>query len=46
MTIVRDQGQLTLINPVRMDDEGLLALEALGEITHVELEQAFAKTFG
>ncbi len=35
MTIVRDQGQLTLINPVRMDDAGLLALEELGEIAHV-----------
>ena len=35
MTIVRDQGQLTLINPVRMDDAGLLALEKLGKIAHV-----------
>jgi len=35
MTIVRENGQLTLINPVRMDDAGLLALEELGEIAHV-----------
>ena len=35
MAIVRDQGQLTLINPVRMDDTGLLNLEALGEVSHV-----------
>jgi len=35
MVIVRDEGQLTLINPVRVDDEGLAALEALGEIKHV-----------
>jgi len=35
MAIVRDQGQLTLINPVRMDDAGLLALEELGDIAHV-----------
>ncbi|OUR95884.1 hypothetical protein A9Q84_14370 [Halobacteriovorax marinus] len=35
MTIVRDQGKLTLINPVRMNEEGLLALEELGEIAHV-----------
>ena len=35
MTIVRDQGQLTLINPVRLDDEGLLALETLGAVAHV-----------
>jgi len=27
--------QLTLINPVRRDEEGLRALEALGEIKHV-----------
>jgi len=35
MTIVRENGQLTLINPVRMDDAGLLALEELGKIAHV-----------
>jgi hypothetical protein len=35
MTVVRDQEQLTLINPVRMDDAGLRSLEALGEVTHV-----------
>jgi hypothetical protein len=35
MTVVRDQGQLTLINPVRMDEAGLEALEELGEVAHV-----------
>jgi hypothetical protein len=35
MAIVRDQGALTLINPVRMDDAGLHSLEALGEVAHV-----------
>lgn len=35
MVIVRDEGQLTLINPVRMDEAGLESLETLGEICHV-----------
>ncbi len=35
MTVVRDQGELTLINPVRLNEEGLLALEALGKVGHV-----------
>lgn len=35
MIIVRDAGQLTLINPVRMDEPGLAALEALGTVAHV-----------
>lgn len=35
MAIVRDNGQLTLINPVRMDEAGLSALEALGDVAHV-----------
>lgn len=35
MIIVRDQGQLTLINAVRMDDTGLRSLEELGEVSHV-----------
>ena len=35
MTVVRQNGGLTLINPVRMDDAGLQALQALGEIKHV-----------
>ncbi len=35
MAIVRDNGELTLINPVRMDEHGLSALEKLGEIRHV-----------
>lgn len=35
MVVVRDEGRLTLINPVRMDDAGLRALEALGKVTDV-----------
>jgi len=35
MAIVRDNGQLTLINPVRMDEAGLLELEKLGQVAHV-----------
>ncbi len=35
MAVVRDHGELTLIDPVRMDAAGLAALEALGEVRHV-----------
>ena len=35
MAVVRDEGHLTLINPVRMDDAGLKQLDALGEVKHV-----------
>ncbi len=35
MTIVREDGQLTLINPLRMDEPGLAQLETLGRIAHV-----------
>ena len=35
MTIVRDRGQLTLINTVRLNDEHLEQLEDLGKISHV-----------
>lgn len=35
MVVVRDEGQLTLINPVRMDEDGLRSLEELGEIRDV-----------
>jgi hypothetical protein len=35
MTIVRDQGELTLINAVRLDDAGLAALDHLGKVTNV-----------
>ena len=35
MLIVREGKSLTLINPVRMDDAGLEALEALGEVDHI-----------
>jgi hypothetical protein len=35
MTIVRDRGQLTLINTVRLDDAGLAQLDSLGKVTNV-----------
>nr|CRH04772.1 Conserved protein of unknown function [Candidatus Magnetococcus massalia] len=35
MTIVREGDALTLINSVRLDDEGLAALDALGKVTHI-----------
>jgi len=35
MVIVREGDELTLINPVRMDDAGLAALEALGTVAHI-----------
>jgi len=35
MTIVRQDGELTLLNAVRLDEEGLAALDALGTVKHV-----------
>jgi hypothetical protein len=35
MTIVRDGDELTLINSVRLGDDGLAALEQLGRVAHV-----------
>jgi hypothetical protein len=35
MTVVRDNGALTLINSVRLDDEHLENLESLGEVKNV-----------
>lgn len=35
MTVVRENGQLTLFNAVRLTEEGLKDLEALGKIAHV-----------
>lgn len=35
MTIVRDGDELTLINTVRLDEDGLQALEQLGKVTNV-----------
>ncbi len=35
MAIVRDKGELTLINPVRMDEAGLVELDKLGKVAHV-----------
>ncbi|MBZ5715072.1 hypothetical protein [Nannocystis pusilla] len=41
MTVVREDGALTLLNTVRLDDEGLRALEALGQVRHVVRLGAF-----
>lgn len=35
MTIVRENGNLTLINTVRLDDDGLAALDRLGKVVNV-----------
>jgi hypothetical protein len=35
MAIVRDKGELTLINPVRMSEAGLVELDKLGKVAHV-----------
>lgn len=35
MAVVREGSELTLIDPVRMDDNGLAALDALGNVRHV-----------
>ena len=35
MTVVRDNGKLTIINSVRLNDEGLAELERLGKIENV-----------
>ena len=35
MAVVRTGGELTLINPVKMHDEGLAALDKLGTVKHV-----------
>lgn len=35
MAIVRDGGELTLVNPVRLNDAGMAALQRLGHIRHI-----------
>jgi hypothetical protein len=35
MTVVRDGSELTLINSVRLDDESLSSLDALGKVVNV-----------
>jgi hypothetical protein len=35
MTIVRENGNLTIFNSVRLDDEGLAELDKLGKVTNV-----------
>ena len=41
MTIVREAGALTLINTVRLDDDGLQRLEALGKVKQIVKLGAF-----
>ena len=41
MIILRDNDQLSLINTVRLDDNGLAALDALGEVTNIVRIGAF-----
>lgn len=35
MTVIREGDQLTIVNSVRLDDEGLAALDALGKVVNV-----------
>jgi hypothetical protein len=35
MTVIRQGGELVVINSVRLDDTGLAALDKLGKVTHV-----------
>lgn len=35
MTVIRDGDALTLVNTVRLDDAGLLALDSLGSVRHI-----------
>ncbi|MCC2626294.1 MAG: hypothetical protein K0R14_2167 [Burkholderiales bacterium] len=35
MVIIRDNGKLSLINTVRLDDKGLACLDALGDVSNV-----------
>jgi hypothetical protein len=41
MTIVRQGDELTLLNTVRLDEQGLQALEALGQVRHIVRLGAF-----
>lgn len=41
MTIVRQGEELTLLNTVRLDDDGLQQLEALGQVKHIVRLGAF-----
>ncbi len=53
MVVLRHEGELTLINSIRLDDDGLAALRALGRIAHVVKigthgadDPFYAETFG
>ena len=35
MVILRHDGELTLVNPIRLNDQDLQALDALGEVKHI-----------
>lgn len=41
MVVLREDGALTLLNTVRLDEDGLRALEALGQVRHVVRLGAF-----
>jgi hypothetical protein len=41
MTVVRQDGELTLVNTVRLDEDGLKQLEALGPVKHLVRLGAF-----
>ncbi len=41
MTVIRESDALTLINTVRLNDEGLAALETLGNVRHIVKIGAF-----
>lgn len=41
MTVLRQDGELTLVNTVRLDDDGLQQLEALGQVRHIVRLGAF-----
>lgn len=41
MVVVRERGELTLLNTVRLDDDGLRALDCLGDVRHVVRLGAF-----
>ena len=41
MTIVREAGRLTLVNSVRLSDQGLQELDRLGKVSHVVRLAAF-----
>ncbi|SMP22273.1 hypothetical protein [Shimia sagamensis] len=35
MTVFRDQNKLTLVSPIRLSEDGLAALDGLGQVTNI-----------